>query len=234
MVKKCLLSSVLCATLLGATAEAGQSGLFLGFGGTFSFGGEGIVSAGAGSTGGSVSSFFSGKTSLLGGGAELTVGYKTFFLSWLGLRGYASVDYSLMAFEKIVQASFEDGIAMALDTALNVDVLFDIIPTDAFSLGVFAGISGGMRYWHGPLLTNMAQITTTQNFFGTFGMNAGVSMGFGRRSNLEVFTKIPFLANEIIKGGIATVTGPYAIGLRFTFTFASGGSSINNPAAILE
>ena len=238
MVKKCLFSSLLCAALLGSV-HAGQSGLFLGLGATFSFGGEGRLSDGGTGGGGNA---FVGKTAVWGAGGEFTVGYKTFFLTWLGLRGYASIDYSALGFEEIAKIPGADGLALALDAALNVDLLFDIIPTDAFSLGVFAGVSGGLRYWHGPFITDMTDVTKslgikTQPLAGTFGLNAGVSMGFGRRHNLEVFTKIPFLENKLVdvggKAG-AVVNGPYAIGLRYTFTFAPGGSSISDPASVLQ
>ena len=235
MVKKCLFSSLLCAALLGSV-HAGQSGLFLGLGATFSFGGEGRLSDGG--TGGGGGNAFVGKTAVWGAGGEFTVGYKTFFLTWLGLRGYASIDYSALGFEEIAKIPGADGLALALDAALNVDLLFDIIPTDAFSLGVFAGVSGGLRYWHGPLIDDIKKLgLKTQPLAGTFGLNAGVSMGFGRRHNLEVFTKIPFLENKLIdvggKAG-AVVNGPYAIGLRYTFTFAPGGSAISDPASVLQ
>ena len=208
----------LCSLVASATlASAGENGVFLGIGG--SFGLEAIAKADI-KTDTNPQSVINNTTKGFSGGSELILGYKYFFIEKLGIRGYASVDYSIVMLAK---TSDTTGVALAysqmigkpsglLDVNINLDLILEAFSGDVFSLGFFAGVAGGFHLWHGGIVDVVKGINTamasgtpgtiynkkTPSIFGSVGVNVGMQMGFGERHAVEVLGKIPFLQDEVI------------------------------------
>ena len=236
--KKRVISSIL-ALALCAPAMAGQGAAFVGIGGIFGFAGDNKLSDHNGAN--SLEKFNS-----LGGGGEVLVGYKFLFTDWIGLRGGLNVDYQAVFFENlggVTQAT--DSMALLLNTSVMLDLLLAIPSSGSFSFGAFVGVFGGFDYWHGPLMSQLNNDQVNQgfkpaSFFGSFGLNLGISLGFGSSHAIEIAGKIPLLDNKIFNldgqhmggGGGGVVGGgngnlafkrPYTIGIRYVYSFVSGG-----------
>ena len=241
--KKRIISSML-ALALCAPAMAGQGGAFVGIGGIFGFAGDNKLS----DHNGSFNNYE--KFNSLGGGGEVLAGYKFFFTDWIGLRGGLNVDYQAVFFENLGGVtSVTDGMALLLNASLMLDLLLAIPSSGSFSFGGFVGVYGGFDYWHGPLMNQLNDEQINQgfkpiSFFGSFGMNLGLILGFGKSHSIEVAGKIPFIDNKIFNldgqhwlpgaGGGGGVGGanlsnnlafkrPYTIGIRYVYSFVSGG-----------
>ena len=47
---------------------------------------------------------------------------------------------------------------------LSVDVIFEALYSDTFSLGVFAGLAGGFHLWHGEVMNEANGIKAAIGF----------------------------------------------------------------------
>ena len=242
-------AAFILGALMISSASAGESGVFLGAGASFGFESAAIASLRGDQNN---TSTVNGTTKALSTGAELLVGYKFFFTERIGLRGYLSTDYSLVFFgnksSKLGVGNYMYGnnlskLSGLLDMNLNVDVLFDIMSSDAFSLGVFAGLAGGFHLWHGGVMDEANGIkgehvdgTThkdgkTQSVFGSVGLNLGLNIGLGARHSFEFLSKIPFLEDTVVSyitngqnnkpsyQSTLKVTRPYSLALRYIYSF---------------
>ena len=208
----------LCSLVASATlANAGESGVFLGIGG--SFGLEAIAKTDI-KTDDDASSVVKNTTKGLSGGGEFVLGYKYFFMEKLGIRGYASVDYAIVMLAKTpgtaqtIAHTYGQMISKPsglLDMNINLDLILEAFSGDVFSLGFFAGVAGGFHLWHGGIVDVANGIKSlldtkpdtiynkkTQSIFGSVGVNVGMQMGFGERHTVEIIGKIPFLQDELI------------------------------------
>ena len=218
----------LCGLVASATlANAGESGVFLGIGG--SFGLEAIAKADI-TTDINANSVIKSTTKGISGGGELVLGYKYFFVEKLGIRGYASVDYAIVMLAK---KSYPQGTlgytygqmigkpSGLLDVSINLDLILEAFSGDTFSFGFFAGVAGGFHLWHGGIIDVVNGIKSAmaggtpgtiynekiQSIFGSVGVNVGMQMGFGESHTVEVLGKIPFLQDEVI--GYKVSKNPY-------------------------
>lgn len=219
---KRVLSFVLRASLLaslggavGGSLEAREGGVFLGVGGFFSFEGrarwEDTVAV----------INYKG----IGGSGEATIGYEAMFLRWLGLRSYVGIGYGT-AFFKGIEDTLRTNQANLLEATLNLDLLFDFVSKDSVSFGLFVGTSGGLHYWHGPLIRALAENAGIRDLFGAVGLNAGLSLGLGSHHSIDFLTRLSFLDDGVsIKGNAGPgvkLSLPYSVGLRYIYSFGGG------------
>ena len=241
-------AAFILGALMISSASAGESGVFLGLGAGFGFEGAAIASLRGDQNN---TNMVNGTTKALGAGAELLVGYKFFFTERIGLRGYLSTDYSLVFFgnksSSLGVTDYTYGVRLSklsglLDMNLNVDFLFDIMSSDSFSLGIFAGLAGGFHLWHGGVMDEANGIKgqatppthkdgKTQSIFGSVGLNLGLNIGLGTHHSLEFLSKIPFLEDTVVSyttNGPANspsyqsalkLTRPYSLALRYVYSF---------------
>ena len=211
MIKKGFLSIAL-GSLLFSGLQAREGGALVGVGGFFGF--DGWIrwqdpSQSPARFGG------------LGGSGEVLLGYEAIFAKWFGIRTYASFEYGTFFFKNAPE--FLDAKTTNLfDTALNLDLLFDFVSRDSFSLGLFVGVSGGLHYWYGPLINGL-QDNTTRRLFGSVGLNTGFSFGIASNHALDVLVKISFLEDLVLRQGLQVgISKPYMVGLRYIYSFGGG------------
>ena len=239
--------SVALAGILGASsALAETSGAFAGV--QFGFGGANAKSEYAAvSTDGqsfgadatkSASSFRYG----------FLAGYKQFFTEKFGLRYYGVIDFGTQSEHKIGPSFNASGASLAeiwfnftetikistLNLNANVDALYNFEQNDSFEFGVFGGLSLGYTSYKAQSVaingTNAANLTYSYKDLSASGFDFGIN--FGLRSNIaqkhgvELYSRFSLLKQkddyldeqtEILTK--FEVRQPYAVGLRYSFSF---------------
>ena len=211
---------------LCSSSYAFEGRSFIGVGGTFAFAGQVRNEE----RGVSIE-----KESTMGFGVEGVGGYKMLFNNFFGLRFYADVNYYWL--------SHRFGKEGLFDVNANADVLINFIPSDFFSLGVYAGVQAGIHIWNGDASNRAKQaydsVTSIvanyeveySNLFFGLGLNAGLTMGFGSNHAIDIFAKIPFLTDTLynykstVNQGnnntklYITANRPFSAGLRYIYSF---------------
>lgn len=114
------------------------------------------------------------------------VGYKYFFLDWVGVRGYVNVDYAQSGGKNSNGTStttFGDVIY-----GVNADVLFNFYSNDSLNAGAFVGIGlGGQNF-----STNAFGATTYEisDFYGD--VKLGLRVNTATNHEMEFIVKIPY------------------------------------------
>ena len=212
MIRKGFLSIAL-GSLLFSGLQAREGGALVGVGGFFGF--DGWIRWQDSSV--SQKQRFGG----LGGSGDILLGYEAIFAKWFGIRTYASFEYGSFFFDGLNDL-LEAKRTNLFDAALNLDLLFDFVSRDSFSLGLFVGVSGGMHYWYGPLINGL-QDKTTRRLFGSVGLNTGFSFGIASNHALDVLVKISFLEDLVLRQGLQVgISKPYMVGLRYIYSFGGG------------
>ena len=241
------------ASLSGAFAR--ESGAFVGLGGLFGFESNLKASLREDQNGtGDIND--TGKS--LAAGGELIAGYNFFFTDRFGIRGYVSGAYSIMIFDKksiklgtsnYVYGSNLNKLTGLVDVNLNLDLMLDIVSSDSFDFGVYAGVGGGFHFWHGGLMDEVNAIKAeisgkpqtshnydvkTQSFFASLTLNAGITTTINSMHSLEISAKIPFLDDPLLryrtksvpnqqspndKQNYLKISVPYSVGLRYILNF---------------
>lgn len=156
-----------------------------------------------------------------GGGLKIGLlgGYRHFFLSGIGIRGYANIDY--------FEAPTPIGTIQSVHYGINVDLLMDFR-----EIGVFVGIGvGGVHYFGSGIdrLKSQASASTQgfdvrQNSVET-GLQLGLQSALCKSVGLEIAAHIPFISHYFINQGDTTniisrqITQSYSIGARILYHF---------------
>ena len=175
-------------------------------------------------------------------------GYKQFFTEKFGLRYYGVIDFGTQSEHKIgpsfnaVGASpaeayfnFTETIKIStLNLNANVDALYNFEQNDSFEFGVFGGLSLGYTSYKAQSVaingTNATNLTYSYKDLSASGFDFGIN--FGLRSNIaqkhgvELYSRFSLLKQkddyldeqtEILTK--FEVRQPYAVGLRYSFSF---------------
>lgn len=150
---KSLVLSVAVASALAGNAVAEESGGFLGveLGASASLQ-EAKITGSIGDN----SKTYSKNFDAYGFNAGVVAGYKAFFTSWFGLRGYANLNYiHTLGNEKVGEETkmngnqtetwtkYQDYTIGALNYGVNLDLLFNVLAFEEANLGLFAGVGLG-------------------------------------------------------------------------------------------
>lgn len=156
-----------------------------------------------------------------GGGLRfgLLGGYRHFFLSGIGIRGYANIDY--------FEAPASIGTIQSLHYGINADLLMDFR-----EIGVFVGIGVGGVYYFGSGVDRLkAQASSNTQGFGVrqngveTGLQLGLQSALCKSVGLEIIARIPFISHYFINKGDESniisrqITQSYSIGARILYHF---------------
>lgn len=240
--KKTLIFSVLCAINIAFAEDSGAFvGANIGYGDVFM-----QTNTSATEDNGDPTKSHKGK--LAGGGGVsygIIVGYKQFFNPYLGLRYYANLNALHSTLSPTALMVGHAGVSAKqkltlLNYGVNVDFLWNFIANNALDFGVFVGVGIGANSWFGADLENYpAKIKTANQItqgawrvekthFNAWA-NVGLRTNIARHHGLEIFARIPFLRDTILKKN-ESITGMkwsietslknrYGVGVRYNFTF---------------
>lgn len=226
--KKKLLVIFMSLGLSGAFAE--ESGLFVGFGGSFQTASKSVVSKvyNVDTTTNTVTFTSSNKDLSQNNsnyGGSFLIGYKYMFEELSGVRIYLNYDYNAIKLKKENSAEAQNSNYQIL--GLNLDYLYNFV--DGF--GFFLGTNFGAMNWDKNLHGEINQY----NMY--FAPQLGLRTSFAQHS-LELFAKFPLISTDTItKSNPEQITvnnqkvtawkntkevelkPNYNIGLRYIFTF---------------
>lgn len=156
-----------------------------------------------------------------GGGLRfgLLGGYRHFFLSGIGIRGYANIDY--------FEAPASIGTIQSLHYGINADLLMDFR-----EIGVFVGIGvGGVHYFGSGVDRLKSQASSSTQGFGVrqngveTGLQLGLQSALCKSVGLEIIARVPFISHYFINKGDESniisrqITQSYSIGARILYHF---------------
>ena len=172
-------------------------------------------------------------------------GYKQFFTEKFGLRYYGVIDFGTQSEHKIGNASGVGGSFNLTETIkistlnlnANVDALYNFEQNDSFDFGVFGGLSLGYTSYKAQsiAINGMNPMNYTYSYKDLsasgfdFGINFGLRANIAQKHGVELYSRFSllkqkddykFALNE--QTAILTkfeVRQPYAVGLRYSFSF---------------
>ena len=175
-------------------------------------------------------------------------GYKQFFTEKFGLRYYGVIDFGTQSEHKIGPSYNAIGASLAeiwfnitetikistLNLNANVDALYNFEQNDSFEFGVFGGLSLGYTSYkaqsvaiNGTNATNLTYLYKDLSASGfDFGINFGLRANIAQKHGVELYSRFSLLKQkddyldeqtEILTK--FEVRQPYAVGLRYSFSF---------------
>ena len=172
-------------------------------------------------------------------------GYKQFFTEKFGLRYYGVIDFGTQSEHKIGNASGVGGFFNLTETIkistlnlnANVDALYNFEQNDSFDFGVFGGLSLGYTSYkaqsiaiNGMNPTNFTYSYKDLSASGfDFGINFGLRANIAQKHGVELYSRFSLLKQKddykyALNEQITILTKfevrqPYAVGLRYSFSF---------------
>ena len=171
-------------------------------------------------------------------------GYKQFFTEKFGLRYYGVIDFG-QSEHKIGSRSgvggyfnFTETIKIStLNLNANVDALYNFISNDSLEFGVFGGLSLGYTSYKAQSIAingvNPTNFTYSyKDLSGSgfdFGINFGLRANIAQKHGVELYSRFSLLKQKddykyALNEQITILTKfevrqPYAVGLRYSFSF---------------
>ena len=175
-------------------------------------------------------------------------GYKQFFTEKFGLRYYGVIDFGTQSEHKIGPSYNAIGASLAeiwfnitetikistLNLNANVDALYNFEQNDSFEFGVFGGLSLGYTSYkaqsvaiNGTNATNLTYLYKDLSASGfDFGINFGLRANIAQKHGVELYSRFSLLKQKDDDLDEQTeiltkfeVRQPYAVGLRYSFSF---------------
>lgn len=202
--KKILAVGLISAALSTSLAQAG---VFVGVQGGYD------VATGYASSGKTNAPIYDGRTRNSGWSVGGNVGYEL-DLGYFGARTYLQVDYS-----RFIDAPGSDSFH-AIDVDLNADALINFVNSDAFGLGLFAGIGVGYQWLNYKF--EAAGLTLAENNINNVPLFARVGLTFKLLGNsrIDLGVKLPIVGwnvdDRFIGGGIYS---PLKVQASYKFLF---------------
>lgn len=168
----------------------------------------GTISRGNEGTGRATSAIFGAK-----------IGYKHFFLDWIGIRGYASIDYSQSLIQSKDATSRWTGILSDIIYNANVDILLNFYNGENTAFGAFVGVGvGGQTIWDRDFIMGDKTRDMTDLYSD---IKVGLRVNVAQNHEMEFITKIPLnQAKETFEYNIeAKYKQLYAVMLGYNFAF---------------
>lgn len=114
------------------------------------------------------------------------LGYKHFFLDWIGIRGYIGADY---AETRVRFADGQSGVFSGITYTANVDALLNFYNTENVAVGLFVGLGlGGQTAEDDNFLYN-DKVRTITNFYSD--VKIGLRVNAAKNHGMEFIAKIP-------------------------------------------
>lgn len=116
------------------------------------------------------------------------VGYKHFFLDWVGVRGYVSVGGALTSSKNTSNGTSSTTTFSDVIYAVNADALFNFYSSDSLNAGAFVGIGlGGQNFSTNAVRANTDEIS---DFYGD--VKIGLRVNTATNHEVEFIAKIPY------------------------------------------
>ncbi len=147
------------------------------------------------------------------------VGYKHFFLEWIGIRGYAGIDYTQSRVHSANNTSWSTGVFANLTYSANIDALLNFYNSENVAFGAFVGLGiGGQTSWDMNLLFSDKYRSMTDLYSD---VKLGLRVNVARNHGMEFIAKIPLnSAKETFEYGIeASYKQNYQVLLGYNFSF---------------
>lgn len=147
------------------------------------------------------------------------LGYKHFFLEWIGIRGYASVDYTQSRIHSKDRTSSWTGVLANLAYSANIDALLNFYNSENVAFGAFVGLGiGGQTTWDMDFIIGDKYRSFTDLYSD---VKLGLRVNVARNHGMEFIAKIPLnSAKETFEYGIeASYKQNYQVLLGYNFTF---------------
>ena len=206
------LCSVLCAFLGVAVNAQEGNGVFVGF---EAGAGEQKLTLSAANTDNT-----SQATAILFGGK---IGYKHFFLDWVGIRGYFGVDYAEIRGNIGNSTSNSTGVFSGITYSANVDALFNFYNNENVAVGAFVGLGlGGQTAKDDNLVIGDSKTRDMTDFYSDIKL--GLRVNAAKNHGMEFIVKVPLNnATKTFSEGNVNVKAKYKqnykvlLGYNFTF-----------------
>ena len=209
---------VLCAFLGVAVNAQEGNGVFVGF---EAGAGEQKLTLSAANTDNT-----SQATAILFGGK---IGYKHFFLDWVGIRGYFGVDYAELrgkienSARNGTGASSGTGAFSGITYSANVDALFNFYNSENVAVGAFVGLGlGGQTAKDDDLIASDNKTRDMMDFYSD--VKLGLRVNAAKNHGMEFIVKVPLNnATKTFSEGNVNVKAKYKqnykvlLGYNFTF-----------------
>lgn len=173
---------------------------------------------------------------LSSGGTENTVkntaavfgvklGYKHFFLDWIGIRGYASVDYTESRYhtanKTATEKSWRTGVLGNAIYSANIDALFNFYNSENVAAGAFVGLGIGGQTAFDSYYIYTDEVRTITDLYSD--VKVGLRVNFANHG-VDFIAKIPLnnatkTFNEAIGDIKAKYRQTYQVMLGYNFTF---------------
>lgn len=147
------------------------------------------------------------------------LGYKHFFLEWIGIRGYASVNYTQSRIHSKGRTNVWTGVLANLAYSANVDALFNFYNSENVAFGAFVGLGvGGQTTWDRDFIMGDKYRSFTDLYSD---VKVGLRVNVAKNHGMEFIAKIPLnSAKETFEYGIeASYKQNYQVLLGYNFTF---------------
>lgn len=115
------------------------------------------------------------------------VGYKHFFLDWVGVRGYVSVGGALTSSKNTNKGTSSTTTFSDVIYAVNADALFNFYSSDSLNAGAFVGIGLGGQNFSTNAFTTTYEIS---DFYGD--VKIGLRVNTATNHEVEFIAKIPY------------------------------------------
>lgn len=176
-------------------------------------------------------------------------GYKQFFTEKFGLRYYGVIDFGTQSEHKIGPSLNASGASPAeayfnftetikistLNLNANVDALYNFEQNDSFEFGVFGGLSLGYTSYKAQSVAINGVNSTYYSYKDLsasgfdFGINFGLRANIAQKHGVELYSRFSLLKQkDDYKYALDRrttilskfeVRQPYAVGLRYSFSF---------------
>lgn len=149
----------------------------------------------------------------------IKLGYKHFFLEWIGIRGYASIDYAQSRIHSKGRTNIWTGVLANLAYSANADVLFNFYNSENVAFGAFVGLGvGGQTTWDMDFIMSDKYRSFTDLYSD---VKVGLRVNVAQNHGMEFIAKIPLnQAKETFEYGIeAQYKQTYQVLLGYNFTF---------------
>lgn len=147
------------------------------------------------------------------------IGYKHFFLDWIGIRGYAGIDYSQSRIHSASVTNRWTGILSNIIYNANIDILFNFYSGEITAFGAFVGVGvGGQTIWDRDFIMGDKTRSITDLYSD---IKLGLRVNVAQNHGMEFIAKIPLnQAKETFEYNIeAKYKQLYAVMLGYNFTF---------------
>ncbi|MGX3011328.1 outer membrane beta-barrel protein [Helicobacter sp. 23-1044] len=137
----------------------------------------------------------------------IKLGYKHFFNEWIGIRGYASLDYAQSLYHIKSGKSWRTGVLGNGSYVANIDALLNFYNTENANFGAFAGLGIGGQTTFDSFYLYTDETRTITDLYVDLKLGVRVNVA---NHGMELIAKIPLnTAKKTFDEGVISVDAKY-------------------------